>query len=402
MEELKVLIEKQNAAFAAFKVANDAEIAELKRKGHADPVLSAQVQKANDEISRLQGEIDSMQKRAARPSQAQVADEQAEARSAHRKAFNGYVRRGVGADVLGELQVKTLQIAVDADGGYAVPENLDKSIGSMEIHASPMESLVSAITAGAESYERLFDLRGLASGWVGESDARPVTASPTLGQFRPTYGELYASPQATQKMLDDAFFDVEGWLAAAVAEKFAQDLDVAIISGNGTNKPKGILAYTLAQTADESRAFGTIEKRHTGTSAGGITADFLMDVQRMLKPGYRANSTWLMAGATLDTVRKLKDSTNQYLWQPGLADGSPAKLLGRPVVEDENVPAIGAASKSIIYGDFKRAYKLVNLRGVRVLRDPYTAKPNVIFYSTKRVGGGVEDTAAVKVVSCEV
>jgi HK97 family phage major capsid protein len=398
MDELKQLIQKQNEAFAAFKAANDAEINALK-KGANDPVLKAQVDKANADVSAIQKQIDELQKKMQRPGAS--PDQGDELKSAHRKAFGRYMRKGDLGD-LADLQVKTLQIGVDADGGYAVPEQLDTAIGKMEIFDSPMEALVSAIVAGAETYEKLFDLRGTASGWVGETAARPVTATPQLGSFKPTYGELYASPQATQKMLDDAFFDVEAWLASSVAEKFAQDLDLAIISGDGVNKPKGILAYTLAQTGDAARAFGTIEKKHTGTSAGGITADFLMDLQRLLKAGYRANSLWLMAGATLDTVRKLKDTTNQYIWQPGLADGSPAKLLGRPVVEDENVPAIGAASKSIIYGDFKRAYKLVNLRGVRVLRDPFTSKPNVIFYSTKRVGGGVEDTAAVKVVSCEV
>ena len=399
MEELKQLIQKQNEAFAAFKSANDAEIAELKKKGHADPVLREQVDKANAEISKLQKEIDAVQKAAQRPgANPSQVDEQ---KTAHRKAFGAYMRKGVIGE-LPDLQVKTLQIGVDADGGFAVPENLDTAIGKMEIFDSPMEALVSSITAGAETYEKLFDLRGTASGWVGETAARPVTGSPQLGSFKPTYGELYASPKATQKMLDDAFFDAEAWLAASIAEKFGQDLDVAILSGDGTNKPKGILAYTLAQTGDATRAFGTIEKKHTGTSAGGINAAFLMDLQRLLKPGYRGNSTWVMAGATVDVIRKLADSTGQYLWQPGLADGTPARLLGRPVVEDENVPAIGAASKSILYGDFKRAYKVVNLRGIRVLRDPFTDKPHVIFYSTKRVGGGVEDTAAVKVASCEV
>jgi HK97 family phage major capsid protein len=401
MEELKRLLEEQKKTFEDFKALHARELAEVKAKGTANEETVAAVAKANTEISRQQKQIDELQKAAGRIGATGAPSEMDATKAAHRKAFDGYMRKGVKDD-LADLQVKSLQTTVDGDGGFAIPEELERSVGSMERALTPMEGEVSSITAGAETYEKLFTDGMAASGWVGETDARPDTATPTLASFKPFYGELYANPSATQKMLDDAFFNVEAWLAAEVAEKFAQDLDLAIVSGDGVKKPKGILAYVLAATGDAARAYGTIEKKHSGV-AGSFTGNDLIDLTHLLRPGYRQGAKWAMAGTTVAYCRKFKDAASgQYLWQPGLGGGQPATLLGYTIVEDENIPVVAAAANAVLFANFKRAYKLVNLRGIRVLRDPFTNKPKIQFYTTKRVGGGVEDTRAVKVLTLSI
>lgn len=393
--EVTELVKRLNAEWTSFKAENDRRLKELEVKGRADPLAEEKIDRHSRAIGELQAQLDELSKRLQRRSTG--AADVDEARAAHRNAFRAFIRRGVDAG-LTDLEVKAaLSTTVDTDGGYAIPEELERTVGTMERQLAPMEAEVTSVTAGAETYEKLLADGMAASGWVGETDARPETGTPTLASFRPSYGELYANPKATQKMLDDAFFDVEAWLTEEIAQTFAQQLDAAIVAGNGTNKPKGILAYPLAQTDDNARPYGTIEKVHTGT-AGSFSADNLIDLVHKLRPGYRQGAKFLMAGTTAAAVRKLKDSTGQYLWTPGLG-GQPATLLGYPIVEDENMPVVAASANAIVFGDLRRAYKLVNVRGIRVLRDPFTATPFVRFYATKRVGGGVEDTRAVKVLT---
>ena len=398
-DEVKKLMEKLTTEFEQFKTENDRRLKEVELKGRADPLTEEKINKHSSAIGALEKSINELVAKLNRPG-AGVGQAATEEQAEHRKLFAKYMKKGQDAG-LADLQQKLLQIGVDGDGGYAVPEELDRNIGRMETDAMPMEGLVSSLTMGGESYEKLYDLEGATSGWVGETDDRPETDTPEVGSFKPVYGELYANPFATQKMLDDAFFDVEAWLTESVARKFAEDLDAAIVSGNGVVKPKGILAYSLAATADATRAWGVIEKMHSG-GAGTLTADNLIDLTLKLKPGYRQNAKWLMASATVGYIRKLKDANDQYLWQPSIQAGQPSVLLGHALVEDENVPAMASGAHSVIFGDYKRAYKLINIKGIRVLRDPYTAKPKVGFYTTKRVGGGVEDTSALKVLTLSV
>lgn len=396
MEEIKRLIEAQVKAFEDFKRANDAEIAQIKTKGAPDPLLAEMVRKANEEITRIGKDLDEVRSAAKRRAAAAAGEGAPEERSAHRVAFAKSLRHG-DRDLSPE-EIKLLQVGVAGDGGYAVPEELDRSIGSLVRDATPMLGVVNAID-GTETYEKLIDLAGAASGWVGETDARGETASPTLASVKPYFGEVYAFPFATQKMLDDAMFDPEPWLAESVATKFAEDIDDAIIQGNGTNKPKGILAYTLAETADATRTFGEIEKYTTTTTSASFTGDELITLIHKLKQGYRVNARFVMPTLAVAIARKLKDSVSgQYLWQPGLGGDQPARLLGYPITEDERVPTPAGSSKSVLFGDFKRAYRVVRVRGIRTLRDPFTAKPKVGFYTTQRIGGGVEDSCAVKVM----
>jgi HK97 family phage major capsid protein len=379
MDELKKLYEELAKAVTEMR-------ANLERGN------SETAEKANAGITALKAQIRELETKAARPSAAAQDESQKTEQS---KAFRTWMARDEKG--LSPEQVKLLQVGAEGDGGVAVPEELDRTIGKTLRDACPMLSLVSVIN-GTESYEKLFDLAGTTSGWVGETDARTETSTPTLTSVKPFFGELYANPFATQKMLDDVFFNAEAWLAESVSEKFAEDIDEAILNGTGTKSPKGILKYTLAETADATRAFGQIEKMTTDTQ-NSVKDTELIDFVHKLKAGYRQQATWLMSTLMVAKVRKLKDSTTgQFMWQPGLAAGVPDVLLGRPIVEDERVPAPAAGATAALFGDFKRAYKVVMVKGIRVLRDPYTAKPKIGFYTTQRLGGGLEDSKAVKVL----
>lgn len=399
MAELVEVVKQIQEEWGNLKIENDRRLKEIEKRGVADPLTEEKINKHSAAVGQLQKQIDEMQAKLSRPGAGASAGGDPLV-AEHKEAFNRFIRKGKD-EGLADLQHKTLRVSVDADGGYLVPEALDRDIGLMERAAAPMEAEVTSINASAESYERLFRDGMAGSGWVGEEDARPATATPTIASFKPSYGELYAKPEVTQKLLDDSFFDVEAWLADEVAQKFAADLDLAIISGNGTNKPKGILAYTLATTTDPTRAFGTIQRVQSGV-AGDFDADDLIDLMAALRPGYRQGAKFLMELTTITKIRKMKGTDGQYIWSPGLGVQQPQTIFGYPIIDDPNMPVVAASANSIIFGNFKRAYKLVNIRGIRVLRDPYSNKPLVQFYTTRRVGGGVEDTRALKVLQLAV
>jgi HK97 family phage major capsid protein len=311
-----------------------------------------------------------------------------------------FVRKGKD-DGLAELQQKALQTTVEADGGYAVPEELDRSIIELLRDESPMRSVCNQITVSTPDYKRLVNLGGAGSGWVGETAARPATGTPTLAQISAFMGEIYANPQATQTSLDDMFFDAEGWLSAEVAREFAEQEGLAFLTGDGVNKPKGLLAYAMSTDNDAARAFGTLQKVHSGV-AGDFTADDLIKLVYTLRKGFRAGASWMMPNTTVFKIRTMKDSEGNYLWRPGLEAGQPSLILGYGITENEDMPEVAADANAIAFGDFRRAYTIVDRIGTRVLRDPYTNKPNVGFYTTKRVGGMLTDSQAVKVLTLSV
>jgi len=262
---------------------------------------------------------------------------------------------------------------------------------------SPMRAYASIQVISTDALEGLFDLEEASSGWVGETDARSETGTPQLGKWRIPVHELYAKPKATQKILDDAEINLETWLAQKVAEKFARDEAAAFVAGNGVNKPRGFLSY-----ADGTTLPGTIERINTGANGAFASApsggDALIDALYGLKAQYRANATWFMNRATTKLARKLKDSDGAYLWSPGIAAGQPATLLGYPVAAFEDMPDPATGSLSIAVGDMRSAYQIVDRVGIRTLRDPYSAKPYVEFYTTKRVGGDVVNFEAIKLI----
>jgi HK97 family phage major capsid protein len=395
-EEIKKLLEEQAKTYAQFKSANDERLAKLE-KGSNDPLAVEKVEKLNARVGELQKLVEDAVKQAGRPGKSEAAREAA---AQHRKAFKKWLRRGdtKGLDEL--ISTKAVTVGTDAEGGYAVPEQLQRDIMTLVQAATPMRDLATVIS-GTERWEQVVDLGGVGSGWVAETDPRPETASPTLTRFAPSFGEVYAMPKASQKAIEDLGFDVEGWLKDAVARKFAVDEDVAFIAGNGTNKPLGLLAAPLATTADATRPFGTIQRVNSGT-AGDFDGDDLITLIHTLRQQYRNGAAFLMPNMTVAHVRRLKDSTGNYVWSPGLQAGQPASIFGYPVREDENLPAMGAGANAILFGNFKEAYLVVDVvTPMTVLRDPFSNKPYVLFYCRRRVGGGPRNTEAVKVLTLQ-
>jgi HK97 family phage major capsid protein len=258
------------------------------------------------------------------------------------------------------------------------------------------------VTVGTSDYKKLVNVNGIASGWVGEAAARPATNTSQLAEVAPPMGEIYANPQVTQQSLDDMFFDVEGELMAQLTEEFAVAEGAAFVSGNGTNKPKGFLDYATAATADGARAFGTLQHIATGVSADFAAtnkADKLFELVGALKKGYRQGALWMMNKGTMFEILRFKDVDGQYLWQPSIQDsGLAIRLLGFAVEEAEDMPVKAANSLSVAFGNFRRGYTIVDRVGMRMLRDPYSNKPYVGFYTTKRVGGAVVNSEAIKVL----
>ncbi len=262
---------------------------------------------------------------------------------------------------------------------------------------SPIRAIATVRTISSGTYKKAFSTTGPASGWVAETAARPQTGTPTLAELSFPAMELYAMPAATQTLLDDAIVDIDQWIAEEAESAFAEQEGAAFVAGDGIDKPKGFLAYPFV--ANASWSWGNIGVLNSG-AAGAFPAsnpsDILVDLVYALKAGYRQNGSFVMNRKTQGAIRKFKDATGQYLWQPPASAGAPATLLGFPLVEAEDMPDIAANAVAIAFGDFRRGYLVVDRAGVRILRDPYSAKPHVLFYTTKRVGGGVQDFAAIK------
>lgn len=395
--ELKELLEKQNKAFADFKDANDARLKALEAKGTVDPLLEEKVDKANKEISSIANKMAELEKKMNRPGAGGGQGHDRPEVIEHKDAFDKFLRKG-REDGLRDLERKALNVTTDEDGGYAVPTELDGEILQIMRNESPMRRICTVRTIGSAEYKKLASIGGASSGWVDEDDVRTETNSPKLAVMTPFMGEIYANPAATQQMLDDVFFNAESWLADEIAVEFGEKENLAFLSGDGTKKPKGILAYTSVTTGDATRTFGQLQHKVTA-GAAAITADELLDLVYLLRNKYRAGSSWMMNSTTLAYVRKLKSAVDgHYLWQPGLQAGQPSELLGYAVEENEDMASIATTNVAVMFGNFKRGYIIVDRMGTRTLRDPYTNKPYVHFYSTKRVGGMLADSLAIKLL----
>ncbi len=400
MSELKDTIEEIGRTFNEFKKTVDGRVEALEKNGAVGD-FEEKLEKMNDrfdELEAIKASIEELEVKGGRPGMT----EQERNIDEHAKAFDAFLRKG-NENGLEELQEKALSIGSDADGGFAVPETLDTEIEQLSRQNNPMRSVCRVIPVSNENYKKLVSLGGAASGWVGETAARPETNSPTLAELAPYFGEIYANPAATQKSLDDIFFNAESWLAEEVSIEFAEQENLAFTSGNGTNKPKGILDYTMATDDDDSRTFGEIQYRLTGTDGtlganDAAKVDNLVDLTYDLKPGYRQGASFMTSRDGLRQARKIKDDNGNMIWQPSLVAGQPSTLLAYPILENEDMPAAAAESNSMVFGNFGRAYYIVDVRGTRVLRDPFTNKPYVHFYTTKRVGGFLVNSEAVKVL----
>ena len=402
--EIKELVEQTAKAFEDFKKLNDERLAKLE-KGGATGDFEAKLAAVQGDIAKaldLKKEIERVE--AKTNLQGLVGGKSVDpAKAAYKSAFiDRFVRKGEDSAELKGLQAKAWSVGTPADGGYALPEEIDRSIEKLVRDVSPIRGIANVVTVGTSDYKKLVNVNGIASGWVGETAARPATNTSQLAEVAPPMGELYANPQVTQTALDDLFFNVEAELQAQLVEEFAVAEGSAFVSGNGTNKPKGFLAYTTAATADSARAFGTLEHIATGVAgdfAASNKADIFYQVVGALKAGYREGSNWVMNKSVLFEVLRFKDTTGQYLWQPSIQDsGLGIRLLGFGIVEAEDMPAKAANALSIAFGNFRRGYTIVDRIGMRMLRDPYTNKPYVGFYTTKRVGGAVVNSEAIKLV----
>ena len=380
--DVKSLAADMMAAFEAYKEANDARMAEIESKGVADTLL-------DEKLKKIDRRLDQLSLKAARPADGAPASEADGERS---QAWSRYLRTGDESG-LSRLDMKAFSAGTDDQGGYTAPPELDRLIEARLMQASPMRQIASVRQTSAGVYRKPVSL-GVGAAWAGEEDARTQSTTAGLSLLEFPAGELYSMPAATQTLLEDSYADIDEWLADEVEAAFSIQESAAFVSGDGDGKPKGFLDYTIV--AEASHAWGQI-----GSVAGDFTAadagDQIIDLIQTPKSQFRSNGRFAMNRRTVAAVRKLKDADGRYLWRPGM-NGEAQTIFGYPVTELEDMPDIGTGNAAIAFGDFRRGYLIADRQGARVLRDPYSAKPYVFFYTTKRVGGGVQNFDAIKVM----
>jgi HK97 family phage major capsid protein len=315
----------------------------------------------------------------------------------HQKAFAAYLRSGEDEGLRDlPLEGKAMSTAVAADGGYLVDPQTSDTIKSALTATASIRAIASIVTVESTSYDVLIDHTEMGSGWANEAANLSESATPQIDRITIPVNELSAMPKISQRLLDDSAFDIEGWLAGRIADKFARSEASAFVNGDGVDKPKGFLDYP---TVDEMIwTWGNIGYVVTGTAGAIDDGDPIIELVYALGAEYRANATFVMNSKTAGTVRKLKDADGRFLWSDGLSQGEPARLMGYPVLIAEDMPDVGTDTTPIAFGDFANGYTIAERPDVRVLRDPFSAKPHVLFYATKRVGGAVSDFNAIKLL----
>ena len=384
--ETKEALENLGVSFAEFKTANDQRLEKIEAKN-------------SDDILQLKQAVNKIHAASVRP----ALNGKEEIDTGLKQAFfDGFIRKGTESHICKhELDQKALSTAVDADGGFSIPEELDSEIEKRLSALSPIRAEANVVTIGSAKYKKLVSIGGISSGWVSEAGARTETSTPRLQEIEPPLGEIYANPAATQTMLDDAYFNVESWLAEELAEEFSSKENSAFVNGNGVNQPKGFLKYTVSSDADSSRPFGEIQAVKTGVNgnfSASSPADKLIDLIFSMKASYRSGAKFYMNSNLLADIRKFKDADGHYIWKAGIENGTPATLLGYPVIEVEDMPNKAAGSLSIAFANMKRGYTVTDRMGTRILRDPFSHKPYIHFYTTKRVGGAVTNDQAIKLL----
>lgn len=377
------------SAFEEFKQTNDKRLDELKGKGTSDVLLDEKLDRLNRVLDGHKSALDRATISNSRPI-LEGGHIFAQTDNEYKDAFSAYVKNG---------EEKALSIGSNPDGGYLVPDETELEIARLLSDISPIRSIAGNRIISSNSYKKPISIAGPNVGWVGETDVRPETASQTLAEITYPTMELYAMPAATSNFLDDAAVDVGQWIADEVNAAFAEQETNAFINGDGVNKPTGFLSETIVD--EDSWTWGNIGYVPTGEAGAflsGAESDSLIDLIYALKSGYRQNASWVMNRSTQAAIRKLKDADGNYIWQPSITPNGRATLLGFDLVEAEDMPDIANDATSIAFGDFSRGYLIVDRRGVNVLRDPYSSKPYVLFYTTKRVGGGVADFDAIKLL----
>jgi len=390
MDNVKQVLDAQAAAFEALKTANDARLKAIEEKaGQGDHL--AKIDKINTDLDELAERLKATEAAITRASVAPTSGQPDEQRA----AFGAWLRRGDAAP-----QAKAMRISDNENGGYLVPESVVGPLVQRLFDGSPMRQVARIQTISGNAVEGVVSYGQLSVSWLDEVTASTDPATPTLKKYRIEVNNQRSSPRIGPNMLEDAAVNVEQWLSDSIARDFALSEQTAFITGSGVGRPRGITTYTTAATADSSRAWGQLEHVATGTSGGfGSNAngvDKLIDLTGKLKSGYRQGAVFMMSKATLASVRVLKTSGGDYIWQPSTQAGNPSVLLGYNVVEAEDMPAVAADTLSIAFGNFGNGYMVVDRLGLSVLRDPFSNNPYITFHATRRVGGGVVDFDAIK------
>ena len=401
--EARAAMHEMMAAFEAFKGANDARLDEIEKKASADVLLEEKVARIDAAVGAAQARLDRVVSEGRRPELGVAPSVSAFGRATSpggggveaKAAFDGYLKTGASFG----LELKAGLSSASNSAGYVVPPETERAIERRLMAGSPMREISTVRTVGSGVFRKPVSTAGVVAGWVAETAGRPETDPATLALLEFPSADLYASPAATQSLLDDAMIDLDEWLAAEVEDAFAAQETEAFVNGDGINKPRGFLSYTTVADATQTWGqIGYVASGAAGAFGGSAGSDRLIDLIYAPKAQYRPNGRFVMNRRTVSTIRKFKDADGNYIWSPATRPGETATLLGYAVTEIETMPDIAANSLSIAFGDFQRGYLIVDRAGVRVLRDPYSAKPYVLFYTTKRVGGGVQNFDAIKVL----
>lgn len=415
-------LDKIGAAFDEYKKTNDARI-EAVKSGASTEAMDAKLAKIDahiDSLNEVKTKLEKMETKLARPGALDGGRQDGESKEAveYRHAFLDWMRapgdherQQKAAAAAKQLEAKSrldgretraaqTVTSTGSAGGFALPEIIERQIARLSVEISPIRQISTVRLVGTTDYKELFDVNGAGFEWVGETDARNQTNTPNLAEVAPTFGMASAKPQASEESLDDLFFNVEDWLISSAAEAIAKGEGAAFVSGDGTKKPTGFLAGPAPlATADDARAFGTLQYIASGQAAALPTsADIFYDLIYALRARYRNSAQWVTSKLVLAALRKYKDTSGQYLWQPALTAGQPATFMGYGITEAEDMPAIGAGAFPLAFGDFREGYLIADRVGMRITRDEITSPGFVKFYVRKRVGGKLRNTQAIKLL----
>lgn len=380
--------------FHKFREGTDEKFKQLESKSGVDPLTLEKIDRISDELDRRKQKVDELTIKSQRPR----LDNNSRVVSEHKQAFDGYIRRGETQGLV-QLEGKSLSVGTNADGGYTVPLEIEREIGQRLAAISPIRAISSVRQVSGNTYRKPFAINGFSVGWAAETAARAQTNNSALDALDFATHELYAMPAATPTLLDDSAVNIDEWIAGEVELAFAAQEGSAFVNGNGTSKPKGFLSYTTVANASwEWGKLGFTTTADADSFPADDPSDRLLDLIYSLEAGYRQNAHFVMNRKTQAEIRKFKSSDGSYLWTPPAQPGGQAMLHGFPVVESEDMPDIAANALPVAFGDFRRGYLVVDRAGIQVLRDPYSAKPYVLFYTVKRVGGGVQDFNAIKLL----
>lgn len=401
------LINGVQAAFTAYRAANDARLAQIESGRGEDAATRASLEKAETDVGRLQASIDDMNQRlAALSAGAGSANDNrhrvdgSPEETAYANTFSPWFRRGRGEidAAMRDLPRAAVEGMTDAAGGALAPIEWDRTIQRELTDVSPIRQLATVVSISTRGFERLYQVGAVASGWVAEDGARAETATPNFQPLAFNAMEMFAQPAATQRMLDDAEVDLSGWFAGEIAREFADLENTAFIAGNAATQPRGLLTFATGGANATTHPLGAIPVVSTGADvAAGLNYAGLVDLVYGLPSVYARGATLVANRNSMGGIRKIVDTTGQPIWQPSMAAGQPSTVLGYPSREVVDMPNFAANSLPVAFGDFRRGYLIVDRIGVRILRDPYTSKPYVLFYATKRVGGGVNDPLAFRI-----